>query len=140
MEQFIPDNLLRFQNIDQLFKDEDGQTVEFFLKQLEPSVQSVKKEFNFKQEKTKLEMTTVCLGNILVVESNFSQNITQLTRKRGFLQSSRQSRSMENNEQGKGKISLERILEQKDESSGDDSIQINVKSSFVSTLEQIEPP
>ena len=36
INDFCPQNLLSCQNIDQIFKDEDGQTVEFFLKQLEP--------------------------------------------------------------------------------------------------------
>ena len=36
IEDFCPRNLLGCSKIDQIFKDDDGQTVEFFLKQLEP--------------------------------------------------------------------------------------------------------
>ena len=73
-QEFYPRDLLRFQNIDQIFKDDDGQTVEFFLKQLDPKVKSVRKDFVCKKENLKLMMTTVSLGNILVVESDFVKN------------------------------------------------------------------
>ena len=65
-------------NLDQIFKDSDGQTVEYYLKQLEPEVKSVRKDFLCKKQDIKLEMTIVNLGNILVIESNFVQDNTKV--------------------------------------------------------------
>ena len=63
---------------------------------MEPSVKSVKKDFVCKKENLKLKMTTVSLGNILIAESDFVKNSTQVTkaiqRKSGFSN----SRSMSN--------------------------------------------
>jgi hypothetical protein len=55
-----------------MFKDSEGQTVEYFLKQIEPEVKTVRKEFICKKLDAKLEMTLINLGNIQYVESNFT--------------------------------------------------------------------
>ena len=75
-------------------------------------------------------MTTVSLGNIVVVESDFvkNQEISQIKKKiqkKNVRPSFSNSRSMSSGEQGKG--NLERIDELQESSSDEgESIQINV--------------
>ena len=74
----IPPKLIRsHQSIEQMFKDEDGQTVEFFLRHHNQSEPMMTKRFSSQKHKMNLDLNLELEGNILIVKTSFSEDVTK---------------------------------------------------------------